>query len=464
MLADLCVFTASVLMAFWVNSFGSPTGKLSFLRILDLQIQVIHFILFFITLIVWHLLFRLHRLYQSRRLDKDSEKLKDILKATTWGTIVSILLGFVFKVHFFTPVYILVFWLSSTILTFLFRILLKATLEKIRQHGRNLRFILIVGTNQRAYNLVRTIEDKKELGYRIIGYVDNKIHLENEKINLLGTLKDFHSIIKTYIIDEIIITLPVRSHYEEIQKIVRLSEEQGIKTRYLADIFETEKAQFRGEEVEHFSVMTAISGRQKDWYFLVKRITDVILASFMIVIASPIMLLTAVAIKCTSPGPVFFIQTRVGLSKRLFRLCKFRTMVADAEKQQPEVERLNEMDGPVFKIGNDPRVTKIGRWLRKTSIDELPQLFNVLKGDMSLVGPRPLPIRDYNGFNKDWQRKRFSVLPGITCIWQISGRNEISFEEWMKMDMEYIEKWTPLYDFKILLKTIPAVIGKNGAA
>jgi lipopolysaccharide/colanic/teichoic acid biosynthesis glycosyltransferase len=138
-------------------------------------------------------------------------------------------------------------------------------------------------------------------------------------------------------------------------------------------------------------------------------------------------------------------------------------MVADAEKRQSEVERLNEMDGPVFKISNDPRVTKIGRWLRKTSIDELPQLLNVLRGDMSLVGPRPLPERDYNGFDKDWQRKRFSVLPGITCIWQVSGRNGVAFEDWMKMDMEYIEKWTPMYDFKILLKTIPAVFNRNGA-
>lgn len=464
MLADLCVFTISVFLVFWTKILsGSSASTISFSTILHLEIKVLHSFLFFAALIVWHLLFRIHRLYKSRRLDKDSKKLMDILRATTWGTGIFILFGFVFDVRIFTPAYVLLFWFFSTTLTFIFRITLSQILKHIRLYGRNLRFILIVGTNQKAYNLARKLEEKKELGYRIIGYVDEKIYVEKKGINLLGTLKDFRSIIKSKIIDEIIITLPVKSYYEEIQNMVQAAEEQGIKTRYLADIFETEKAQFRAEEVEYLSDMTPISGYQKDWYYIAKRVTDIILASFILVIASPIMLLTAFAIKYSSPGPILFIQTRVGLNKRQFSLYKFRTMVLDAEKRQAEVERLNEMDGPVFKVTNDPRVTNIGRWLRKTSIDELPQLFNVLKGDMSLVGPRPLPLRDYNGFDRDWQRKRFSVLPGITCIWQISGRNEITFEEWMKMDIEYVENWTPLFDFKILLKTIPAVIMRRGA-
>ncbi len=464
MLADLCIFTASVLTAFWVSSFGSPARIIEFSRILHLQIKVIHFILFFITLIVWHLLFRLHRLYQSRRLDSGPEELIDILKAVSWGTAACIVLGRLFMIStVFTPVFIAAFWFSNAALSLLFRIGLRVTLITIRRNGKNLRFILMVGTNRKAYGFARMVEDKKGLGYRIVGYVDDTIYQQSEGISLLGTLKDFHSIIRDHVIDEVIITLPVKSHYEDIQNIIRLSEEQGIKIKYLADIFETTSARLRPSEVEQYSMMTATRGNQKDWYFLVKRIMDVLLTSFVIITASPILVLTALTIKLTSPGPVLFIQTRVGLNKRRFRLYKFRTMVADAEKRQSEVERLNEMDGPVFKISNDPRVTKIGRWLRKTSIDELPQLFNVLRGDMSLVGPRPLPERDYNGFDKDWQRKRFSVLPGITCIWQVSGRNGVAFEDWMKMDMEYIEKWTPMYDFKILLKTIPAVFNRNGA-
>jgi lipopolysaccharide/colanic/teichoic acid biosynthesis glycosyltransferase len=184
----------------------------------------------------------------------------------------------------------------------------------------------------------------------------------------------------------------------------------------------------------------------------------------MSLVLLPVFLLTAVLIKLTSPGPVFFVQKRLGLNKRHFGIYKFRTMVVDAEKRMKEIEHLNEVTGPVFKIKNDPRITPIGRFLRKTSIDELPQLFNVLKGDMSLVGPRPLPLRDYEGFNEDWQRRRFSVRPGVTCLWQIGGRSSISFEEWMQLDLQYIDKWSLLLDFKILLKTIPAVLKGSGAA
>jgi lipopolysaccharide/colanic/teichoic acid biosynthesis glycosyltransferase len=172
----------------------------------------------------------------------------------------------------------------------------------------------------------------------------------------------------------------------------------------------------------------------------------------------------AVFIKIDSPGPTFFIQERVGLNKRTFRLYKFRTMLRNAEKMQAKLENANEVSGPVFKIKDDPRITRIGKYLRKTSIDELPQLINVLKGDMSLVGPRPLPVRDYNGFDQDWQRRRFSIRPGITCLWQINGRSNVSFEKWMKLDMEYIDKWSLVLDFKILFKTIPAVLRGLGAA
>jgi lipopolysaccharide/colanic/teichoic acid biosynthesis glycosyltransferase len=161
---------------------------------------------------------------------------------------------------------------------------------------------------------------------------------------------------------------------------------------------------------------------------------------------------------------VFFLQERLGLNKRRFEIYKFRTMAADAESRMKEIEHLNEVSGPVFKIKNDPRMTTIGKFLRSTSIDELPQLFNVLKGDMSLVGPRPMAVRDYEGFNEDWQRRRFSVRPGITCLWQVLGRNSIPFEQWMELDLKYIDGWSLWLDFQILLKTIPAVLKGSGAS
>jgi lipopolysaccharide/colanic/teichoic acid biosynthesis glycosyltransferase len=186
-------------------------------------------------------------------------------------------------------------------------------------------------------------------------------------------------------------------------------------------------------------------------------------SSVLLILLSPLFLLVGLLIKLSSNGRVFFSQERVGLNKRQFRIHKFRTMVPNAEKMLAELESLNELSGPVFKIRNDPRLTSIGKYLRRTSIDELPQLYNVLKGDMSLVGPRPLPVRDYEGFNEDWQRRRFSIRPGITCIWQVNGRNSIPFDQWMEMDMRYVDEWSLWLDFKILARTIPAVLRGSGA-
>jgi len=216
--------------------------------------------------------------------------------------------------------------------------------------------------------------------------------------------------------------------------------------------------------MEDDSVITHNTVSPEGWPVVIKRVVDILVSGAMSLLLLPVFLLTALAIKLTSPGPVFFVQNRLGLNKRHFGIYKFRTMVVDAEKRMKEIEHLNEVSGPVFKIKNDPRITPIGKFLRKTSIDELPQLFNVLKGDMSLVGPRPLPLRDYEGFSEDWQRRRFSVRPGVTCLWQIGGRSDVSFEQWMELDLLYIDKWSLLLDFKILLKTIPAVLKGSGAA
>jgi lipopolysaccharide/colanic/teichoic acid biosynthesis glycosyltransferase len=184
----------------------------------------------------------------------------------------------------------------------------------------------------------------------------------------------------------------------------------------------------------------------------------------MLILLLPLFIAVSAAIKLTSEGPVFFSQERIGLNKRRFRIFKFRTMVLGAEKLMQTLERDNEATGPVFKMRNDPRITPIGKFLRRSSVDELPQLVNVLKGDMSLVGPRPLPVRDYEGFNQDWQRRRFSIRPGITCLWQVTGRSTISFDQWMRLDLRYIDEWSLWLDLKILAQTVPAVLKGTGAA
>lgn len=196
----------------------------------------------------------------------------------------------------------------------------------------------------------------------------------------------------------------------------------------------------------------------------VKRSLDIIGSIFLLVISLPLLLVTGILIKLTSPGPVLFSQWRLGYRGRNFKMYKFRTMTKDAEQKINDIEHLNEVSGPVFKIRHDPRITGIGRFLRRTSIDELPQLLNVLRGDMSLVGPRPLAIRDYERFTGNWETRRFNVRPGMTCLWQIKGRSLIPFEHWMQLDLQYVDEWSLWLDLDILIRTIPAVLKGTGAA
>jgi exopolysaccharide biosynthesis polyprenyl glycosylphosphotransferase len=232
----------------------------------------------------------------------------------------------------------------------------------------------------------------------------------------------------------------------------------------MADVFNVQVARISLSEIKGIPLLNMEPVAQDSQQLLAKRVFDVTCTLLALPILIPIFLIVAIAIKLDSPGPVFFVQQRVGIRKYIFPMYKFRSMYVDAEEKLKEIEHLNEAEGPIFKIKNDPRITRLGRFIRKTSIDELPQLINVLKGEMSLVGPRPMSIRDVDLFDHGVQRKRFSVQPGLTCIWQISGRSNLPFEKWLELDLEYIENWNFWLDLKILLKTLPAVVKSSGAA
>jgi exopolysaccharide biosynthesis polyprenyl glycosylphosphotransferase len=326
--------------------------------------------------------------------------------------------------------------------------------------------MVIIGTGERAQKFAKKISRSPELGYHLLGFVDNQWKgLEQFKSNgwkLLTDLNGFQELLKREVIDEVVISLPVKSYYDKIDTIIKICEEQGIIIRFLSDLFDLEIAKSYIDHLDGIPVLTFHSAPVDQWRLLAKRGIDVALSSILLTLLLPFFLVVALLIKIDSRGPVFFIQERVGLNKRRFKLVKFRTMVENAEKFIEEVEKFNEVPGPVFKIKNDPRLTRVGRWLRKTSIDELPQLINVLKGEMSLVGPRPpIPseVEQYEGED----RRRLSMKPGITCLWQSKGRSNIPFEEWMELDKEYIDNWSLWLDLKILAKTIPAIIRGSGA-
>lgn len=459
-LSDVSILTVCVLIAASYSAFY--TERITLLEFLALRVRVVNFILFLGMALAWHLLFHHFRLYSSRRLGAGSPEWKDILKATTAGSLLFLLAGLGLRLDALKPSSVLIFWLASSILTISFRVLLRQALKLIRLRGRNLRLVLIVGTNQRAYEFADMIAEKKELGFRLIGFIDESVHMPRPGVRLIGGLADFPGIVMDRVVDEVFIALPIKSFYKEIEGIVAKAEEQGIAVRFLWQFFDTTISHPWSEDIEDLSTLMMTSGPQEGWSYLAKQIMDRVLAVLMLALTSPIMLVAAIGIRISSPGPLLFRQKRVGKNKRVFILYKFRTMVAGAEQIQSELESQNEVDGPVFKIKNDPRVTRVGRWLRTWCIDELPQFYNVLKGEMSLVGPRPLPLRDYSGFDQDWQRRRFSVLPGITCTWQVGGRNEIPFEDWMRMDMEYIDNWSLLDDLRILVRTIPTVLKARG--
>ena len=371
------------------------------------------------------------------------------------------------RIELATPTTLIVFAVGACAMSVLGRAALRMCLRWRSHSNSDSSHLVIVGTNVRAVALAKRIESQTELGYRLVGFVDE--HWSGEEqfrqsgYSVVSDFEGFEDFLKDHVVDEVIICTPLKSLYDWSSRILTQCEKQGVTVSCVSDLFTPTIGHSRVKRFEEQTVFTVSTGGMTGPKVLIKRLIDFSVSLLLLILLAPVLLATAIAIKLSSTGPVFFVQERVGLGKRRFRLYKFRTMVADAEQRLAELERYNEVSGPVFKIKRDPRITRLGAFLRKASVDELPQLINVLKGDMSLVGPRPLPVRDYGGFTEHWHRRRFSVRPGITCLWQVDGRNSIPFERWMELDMEYIDHWSLLLDFKILVKTIPAVLKAAGA-
>jgi exopolysaccharide biosynthesis polyprenyl glycosylphosphotransferase len=455
-------------------SFGLATvfvayanQSVSLSEFLSMRVKLSNCLISLLLAAIWHALFSACGLYRSKRLSSTQEQVLDIAKATVLATASLGLAAAIFPIRMVGTLFLLGFFAFTSVFIMASRTLLKRVLTEFRRRGRNLRYVLILGTNAHAIDFARRIANP-ERGYRLLGFADNEwegIELfKRTGFPLVCDLAGVPEFLRRNVVDEVAIYLPLRSSFEQALGMAALCEQHGITVRFDGDIFWLKTPQARRDELEG-EEFVATNGAGRNWgALMIKRVLDVVISAVALVVLAPLFAIVAILIKRSAPGPVFFLQARVGLNKRKFSICKFRTMVTDAEKMLPALESQNEVSGPVFKIKDDPRITPLGRWLRRTSIDELPQLINVLKGDMSLVGPRPLPWRDYEGFHEDWQRRRFSVRPGITCLWQVNGRSSIPFEEWMKLDLQYMDEWSLLLDLKILAQTIPAVLKGSGAA
>ena len=327
------------------------------------------------------------------------------------------------------------------------------------------RNLLIVGSGPRALRTYQDVLDHPELGYDVVGFVDSNDQIAYPEIRAahLGGLDELEATVLGQDVDAVLIALPIRSRYDQVQQAIGVCERLGVESRYLADVFAGSLARASYESAGPLPAV-AMKVVHDDARVLVKRLLDVTAAAVALVLLAPLMLLIALAVRFTSPGPVFFAQERYGFNRRRFRMYKFRTMVCNAESLQVALEHLNEAIGPVFKIRDDPRITPLGRFLRRTSLDELPQLLNVLRGEMSLVGPRPLPLRDVAHFDRPTLMRRFSVLPGLTGLWQISGRSDLPFDDCVALDLHYIDRWSLGMDLKILARTPAAVLRGTGAA
>jgi len=461
LLLDATVTVISFILACYVRNSSFFTYSQEIGRIASFEP---YFWLVYLAIPLWTLFLFYQGVYNPQLTIKVYDLAWKIFKAGFLSTLVLGTVIFFVKAKYYSRPLVLLFGIFNFLLMTFVRILLKIGSDHFYKKGFNFRNVLLVGTGDKALDLATLVRDHPEWGFRVLGFVDKdpgSIGREIQGKKVIGSLKDISSILDREVVDEVIFTLP-KEDLADIEATLKICEEFGIRAHLVADLFNMIIAQTQLNELHGVPLLTFTTTPFKTSHLVVKRMIDIVGSSLALVALSPVFLIAALAIKLTSPGPVLFKQERCGLNGRRFTFYKFRSMINDAEQRRVEVAHLNEMQGPVFKITHDPRVTKIGKLLRKTSIDELPQLWNVLKGDMSLVGPRPPLPSEVEQYER-WQRRRLSMKPGLTCFWQIRGRNEVGFDEWMRLDLKYIDNWSLKLDWEILLKTIPVVLLGKGA-
>jgi exopolysaccharide biosynthesis polyprenyl glycosylphosphotransferase len=455
MVADGASATAVFLLASLAR-FGDGEWLEIWQRIeLDIRVVAVLFGLAWVAALWYRGLYRLRSRW---RLQTEAF---DIVRATFLVAALTLSALFVFKQENVSRSFLVILFVAQPAVTLASRAALRAWFTRLRTRGFNPHFMLVVGTGRLAREFADRVESRPGLGIRVIGHLAVPGETPgNVARQVLGTIDDIGRVFHERVVDEVAVCLePAFLRY--LDPIARLAADEGKVVRVPVDPLAVSLPNAREEEFEGFAVRSLTFGQEHELALAFKRAVDVAGSVFGLVVLSPILLATALSIRLRDGSPILFRQVRVGLHGRPFRICKFRTMVRDAEAHLAEVRHLNERNGIVFKAAEDPRVTRLGRILRATSLDELPQLWNVLKGDMSLIGPRPPLVGEVAEYDI-WHRRRLSMRPGITGLWQVEARQEPEFDRWVERDLAYIDRWSPLLDLRILLRTIPAVLGRTG--
>ena len=412
---------------------------------------------------LWWWIFSLQGAYAVDRFTSFSQEIKTVLKTVFFGTLILLSGAFLLKIYFPARTLIVIFAGVNFSLLILEKTAIYYIISDLKKRGYHKKPVIIVGTGEKAREFIESIKDDPGEGVEIVGFIDEKETNVGNRIygaDILGDFRNLKEVLHSHPIDEVIFALSKENL--EIGEMLRLCEEEGVTISIITDFPVSAKTNVQLRMAHNLPLLTLSRVPYSPWQLFLKRITDIVISALALVILSPLFLIIAALVKFTSAGPVFYQWRVVGFNKRPFNSWKFRTMVENADELKARLRDKNEMQGPVFKIRNDPRITRVGRTLRRFSLDELPQLYSVLRGDMSLVGPRPPLIGEMNGF-ESWQRRKLSLKPGLTCLWQVSGRNEIrNFDDWAELDLKYIDNWSLWLDLKIFFKTAYVVLSGSG--
>ena len=463
---DIAITGFSFVLAYHVKLFFLP------LSLKGLTSDPNYYIVLLLIIIAWYISFKWMGMYMSYRQQPFWQFFTTILKSCLLGIILVNIVMYFLHIQGISRLLMGIFLVLTISLLTLSKFIIFKTLEKIRTDGLNTRNILVVGSKERAKDLIKAVEQYKSTGYRVLGCFDvDEDRLGQTVVNdhkVIGLVQNLEAYLRDNIVDELIFAMPLKD-LEKGDRYLAFAESLGINVRIIPDweihylMYRPGIAAIRFEEFLGVHTMALQSTPHNEGAMLIKHVFDFVGALVLTFVLLPVFIGIGLAIKIFSKGPVFYQQERLGMNGRHFMVHKFRTMVADADERLKELAEMNEADGPAFKIRNDPRIIPwVGTFLRKTSLDELPQLFNVLKTEMSFVGPRPPIPKEVDEYSV-WQRRRLSMKPGMTCLWQIAPRrNDLSFEEWMKLDLKYIDNWSLFNDFKILVLTAKAVLTGAG--